>query len=65
MAKFTDLTPIAGSSLTTGHVFAVSTSTDTFQLSLDALEQSFTGLTAKDTNGISFIGNRQEYQTPK
>ena len=57
MAKFTDLTPIAGSSMTTGHVFAVSTSTDTFQLSLDALEQSFTGLTAKDTNGISFIGN--------
>jgi hypothetical protein len=57
MAKFTDLTPIAGSSMTTGHVFAVSTSVDTFQLSLDALEQSFTGLTAKGTSGISFVGN--------
>ena len=57
MAKFTDLTPIAGSSMTTGHVFAVSTSADTFQLSLDALEQSFTGLTAKGTSGISFVGN--------
>ena len=57
MAKFTDLTPIAGSSMTNSHVFAVSTATDTFQLSLDALEQSFTGLKARDTNGISLIGN--------
>ena len=57
MAKFTDLTPIAGSNMTTGHVFAVSTSADTFQLSLTALEQSFTGLTAQGTSGISFIGN--------
>ena len=56
MAKFTDLTPISGPNMTNSYVFAVSTSSDTRSLSLDELEQSFTGLKAKSTDGISMLG---------
>ena len=56
MAKFTDLTPIIGSNMTNDYVFAVSTSSQTRSLTLDELEQSFTGITAKSTNGISIMG---------
>jgi len=57
MSKFTDLTPISGPNMTNSYVFAVSTSSDSKSLSLDQLEQSFTGLKAKSTDGISMLGN--------
>ena len=57
MAKFTDLTPLAGSSINNNYVFAVSTASETRSLTLDELEKSFTGITAKSTDGISVFGN--------
>lgn len=57
MAKFTDLTPISGPNMTNSYVFAVSTASDTRSLTLDQLENSFTGLVAKTTDGISIFGN--------
>lgn len=57
MAKFTDLTSIAGSSMTNSYVFAVSTVSDTRSLTLDELGKSFTGLVARTTDGISVFGN--------
>ena len=57
MAKFTDLTPISGPNMTNSYVFAVSTASDTRSLTLNQLEASFTGLTARTTDGISIFGN--------
>lgn len=57
MAKFTDLTPISGPNMTNSYVFAVSTASDTRSLTLDQLENSFTGLVARTTDGISIFGN--------
>jgi len=56
MAKFTDLPIINHGSITDSHVFAVATTTTTDQLSLDELQRSFTGITARTTDGISILG---------
>lgn len=54
--KFTDLPIQAGADLTSDWVFAVATATETEQLSWEELQKSFTGLTARDVNGISIFG---------
>lgn len=54
--KFTDLPIITNSSITDNYVFAVATNSTTDQLSLDELQKSFTGITARTTNGLSLIG---------
>jgi hypothetical protein len=56
MAKFTDLPVSTSSSITDAHVFAVATPTTTEQLSLNELQKSITGLTARTTAGINIIG---------
>ena len=57
MAKFTDLTPINGSSLTDSFVFAVSTASDSRSIALDELQNSFSGLNAKNSSGFNVFGN--------
>ena len=54
--KFTDLSAITSSTITDNFVFAVATTTETDQLSLNELQKSFTGLTARTTNGIKIVG---------
>lgn len=54
--KFTDLSTITSSAITDTFVFAVATTTETDQLSLNELQKSFTGLTARTTNGIKIVG---------
>jgi len=54
--KFTDLSAITSSTITDNFVFAVATTTQTDQLSLNELQKSFTGLTARTTNGIKIVG---------
>jgi hypothetical protein len=57
MSKLTDLPIITNSSITDNHVFVVATNSTTDQLSLNELQKSFTGLTARTTDGISILGN--------
>ena len=54
--KFTDLPVINSSTITDSFVFPVGTTTETDQLSLNELQKSFTGLTARTTNGIKIVG---------
>lgn len=54
--KFTSLPVITSSTITDSFVFPVSTTTETDQLSLSELQKSFTGLTARTTNGIKIVG---------
>lgn len=54
--KFTDLPVITSSTITDSFVFPVGTNTETDQLSLIELQKSFTGLTARTTNGIKIVG---------
>jgi hypothetical protein len=54
--KFTDLPIQAGADMDNSWVFAVSTASETEQLSWEELQKSFTGLIARDTNGISIFG---------
>lgn len=54
--KFTDLPVITSSTITDSFVFPVGTTTETDQLSLNELQKSFTGLTARTTNGIKIVG---------
>lgn len=56
MATFTNLPVIGASTITDSHVFAVATSTSTDQLSLNQLQKSFTGLTAR-VDSLSIIGH--------
>lgn len=57
MAKFTELPIITNATITDNHVFAVATNSTTDQLTLDELQKSMTGLTARTSNGFSIIGN--------
>jgi hypothetical protein len=54
--KFTDLPIQAGADMDNSWVFAVSTASETEQLSWEELQKSFTGLIARDTNGINIFG---------
>jgi hypothetical protein len=54
--KLTDLPIVTSSAITDAFVFPVGLTTETDQLSLNELQKSFTGLTARTTNGISVIG---------
>lgn len=55
-SKLTDLPLITSSTITDSYVFVVSTAVDTDQLSLNELQKSFTGITARTTAGFRIIG---------
>lgn len=55
-SKLTDLPVITSSTITDSHVFVVSTAVDTDQLSLNELQKSFTGITARTTAGLKIVG---------
>lgn len=59
MAKITDVPIITSNAITDNHVFVVATTSTTDQLSLNELQKSFTGLTARTTDGISILGKTQ------
>jgi len=54
--KITDLPAITSSTITDAFVFPVSTATETDQFSLNELQKSFTGITARTTAGLKIVG---------